>query len=137
MNATIVVPLAVALLGGGLLAAIGQIYAARAALRKSRQDEERLPAEVSGLWLGGAEKAVGALQVALDRADGQIARLEAALDRERQSSQAKDQRIQELERQLGDMRRQLNLLQTQADRLGLRIAELKDDEDPRTDPAGA
>lgn len=129
-SSEVVLPVAIAVLSGGFVAAVGQVISARAQLKKAEQDDERLPAEVGTMWLGGAEKAVAALQVALDRADAQITRLEAALDRERQSSMVKDERIAELERQLTTMRRQLTALQTQADRLGVRIDELKSDDEP-------
>lgn len=121
-------PVVIALLGGGLITAVGQLLGARAQLKKSRQDDERLPAEVETLWLGGAEKAVGILQSALDRAERQITQMDESLQRERTASQAKDDRIQELERQLAQMRQQLTRMQEQCDQLGARIEQLKDEE---------
>ena len=123
----VVVPVTLVLMGGGMLTAFAQLISARSQLQKARQDDERLPAEVQSVWLGGAEKAVAALQVALDRAEKQITRLESALDKEREVSMIKDQRIVDLEHQLFQMRTQLNRLQTQADKLGTEINELKEE----------
>lgn len=124
----VVVPVAIALLGGGLITAMAQLVGTRAQLAKARQDDERLPAEVESIWLGGAEKAVTLLQSALDRAERQITQMDESLQRERTASLAKDERIQLLEGQLGQMRQQLAQMQTQCDRLGARIEELKEEE---------
>lgn len=113
------------LVGGGLFAGIGALIGARAQVRKVQIEEERAPAETQSIWLGGAEKAVVALQQALDRMSVEITRLESALDAERQRSEAKDQRIAKLEHRLSVMREQLNRLQWQADQLGVDIGDLR------------
>lgn len=122
------------ILGGSLLGAVAALIQARAQIRKVRLEEERSPAEVESIWLTGAERAFSALQGALDRTAAEISRLETALERERQQSAAKDERIADLERRLGTMRQQLSHLQSQADRLGVDINELRADED-RTEGA--
>lgn len=119
--ATWLLPVVVALLGGGLVAALGQFLAARAELRRVRIAEGKSGAEVESIILGGAEAAVASLQKALDRSESQIARLEALAEK-------RAARITELEEQLAAAIGRAGTLQARLDGIDERIAGLEDEQ---------
>lgn len=93
---------------------------ARVDLRKQKLDEERAPAELENIFLGGAEKAVASLQVALDRAESHILRLERDVE-------DRDRKIGDLETDLTHTLARLARLQERCEQLGVRIAEMRTD----------
>lgn len=120
-------PAVITTLIGALAAALGIIVKTRVDLRKAKLDEERQPAEIENIFIGGAEKAVAALQVALDRAETTIGRLERALTERDEKLQERDQRIAELEMDVTRTLARLARIQDQCERLQGRLADLRID----------
>ena len=123
-------PAVVALLGGGAAGTVATLIKARVELRKQRLDEERAPVELENVFIGGAEKAVQALQVALDRAESTIGRLEKTLGDRDQALADRDQKIADLEQELTRTLARLARLQDRCEQLTARLAEIRTDERP-------
>ena len=123
-------PAVVALLAGGAGSGLATLVKARVDLRKQKLDEERHPVELENVFIGGAEKAVAALQVALDRAESTIGRLERSLTDRDQALADRDQKIQDLEQELTRTLARLARLQDRCEQLTARLAEIRVDERP-------
>ncbi|MEO3856250.1 hypothetical protein [Acrocarpospora sp. B8E8] len=134
-----VTPAAIALLATTSVGMATAWVKTRVDLRKAKLDEERQPVELENVFIGGAEKAVAALQVALDRAETTITRLEQALaDRDERLRQAlaerderlgeRDRKIDELEQDLTRTLARLGRLQERCEELQARLAEIRTDE---------
>jgi chromosome segregation ATPase len=113
------------LLSGGAGSAVAAIVTARAASRRAKLDERAQPAQIESTFLGGAEKAVQALALALDRAQAEINDLKRERDEERLKSREKDRRIQELETLMSDMRKELDRLSGKMEQARTLVDEVK------------
>ncbi|MFI6496922.1 hypothetical protein [Nonomuraea typhae] len=120
-------PTVITALVGGLATAIGIIVKGRVDLRKTKLDEDRQPVEIENIFIGGAEKAVAALQVALDRAEATISRLEKSLTERDEKLQERDRKIAELEADITNTLARLARLQERCEQLTTRLAELRSD----------
>jgi len=123
-------PAVVALLAGGAGSAVTTIVRARVDWRKARLEEDRQPVELENVFIGGAEKAVQALQVALDRAESTIGRLERSLSERDEKLQERDRKIAELEQDLTNTLARLARLQERCEQLTARLADLRADDRP-------
>lgn len=120
-------PAVITLLAGGLMSAIGVLVKARTDLRKARLEEDRQPVELESVFIGGAERAVQALQVALDRTETTIGRLEKSLTERDEKIQERDRKIADLEQELTRTLARLARLQERCEQLTARLAELRTD----------
>lgn len=125
-DASWIIPVSSALLGGGFLAGISQLTIARAQSRMSRLQE---PALVTSSSLGGAEQAIALMERALTRAESEIEDLKRDRDAERRRSRDKDDRISELERELISLRVQLSGLSNRLNATVQRVQEVKNEMD--------
>lgn len=123
-DATWIVPVVSALLGGGFLVGVGQLTVARAQARMARIQE---PGIVTSSSLGGAEQAIALMERALTRAESEIEDLKRDRDEERRRSHEKDRRIIELERELVNLRTQLSGLSDRLNQTVRRVQEVKRD----------
>lgn len=121
--------LVTAILSGGACTAVASIITARAMSRQATVREKSAPAEIQSILLGGAEKAVASLVVALEWAEVEIRELKEESEASRLRELAKDARIAELETSLVNMQAQLGMLQ---DRV-TRVQHLA--QDARSDPS--
>lgn len=120
-------PTVITLLAGGLMSAIGVLVKARTDLRKARLEEDRQPVELESVFIGGAERAVQALQAALDRTETTVDRLEKALGERDEKLLERDRRIALLEQDLTSALERLQEVQTRCEQLQARLAELRTD----------
>lgn len=116
-----------ALLSGGLATAIASIITARVAARRVNIEERAAPAQVQSILVGGAEKAVATLVIALEWAEAEIRDLKEESDASRVREQAKDARIAELETNLTMLQTRLGQLQEQVTRVQNMAQEARDD----------
>jgi len=110
------------LLGGGTMAGIAQIISARNARHQIKVEAQRAPADIEAVLLGGASQAVTLLTSSLEWAENELKdlRTDTARDkkkiRELQTNvDAKDQRINELESELLQLKDRFANVQVQLD----------------------
>lgn len=101
--------------------------AARAASRKVKIEERQVPAQIQSILVGGAEKAVASLVIALEWAESEIQDLKAESEASRVRETAKDVRIAELEYSLAVVQGQLAALQERVTRVQHLAQEARDD----------
>lgn len=128
---TWLVPVVTAIMGGGIVTGLSQLWGARNTSRQVQLQEERTPADVSTIILGGASQAVDVLTNSLKWAQDELEgiRSEQVNDKRRirelaASNDSKDARIAELERELADLRIKLREVQTALDNALARINEM-------------
>lgn len=126
------VPTITALMSGGLVGGLSQVFGARNAAKQIKLEEERNPADVSTVLLGGASQAVTVLTNSLQWAQDELKGLkqEQASDKKlirelMASNDSKDARIAEMERELMTLRRQVGEVQSALDRAQTRIREMR------------
>lgn len=130
---TWLVPVVTAIMGGGIVTGLSQLWGARNTSRQVQLQEERTPADVSTIILGGASQAVDVLTNSLKWAQDELEgiRSEQVNDKRRirelaASNDSKDARIAELERELADLRIKLREVQTALDNALARINEMRE-----------
>lgn len=128
----VLVPAVTALLSGGLVGGVSQILHARNTARQIRLEQDRSPADIEAVLLGGASQAVTVLTNSLQWTQNELKALkdEQAQDKARirelmNSNDQKDRRVNEMERELQNLRVQLAEVQTALDRAQLRIQEMR------------
>lgn len=129
---TWLVPVVTAIMGGGVVTGLSQLWGARNTSRQIQIQEERTPADVSTIILGGASQAVDVLTNSLKWAQEELEgiRSEQVNDKRRirellASNDSKDARIAELERELADLRIRMGELQTALEGAQARISEMR------------
>ena len=118
------VPVASALLGGGLFVGLSKFINSLSESRKSRKEE-------TNIFLGGAEQVVGLMERMLSRAEQQIEELKKEREEEYERSRQKDIRIAELEKELTKLRTLLSEFSARLENTQKRVEEYKHDTDPR------
>lgn len=102
--AQIAVTIVVALLGGGIVGAIGSLIVGRATARKTIAEaqaiDRRLPAEVDSVVVQGAEAAVLTMERALESATGRIRQLEQERDADRARIRELEAKVERLQQQV-------------------------------------
>lgn len=128
---TWLIPVVTAIMGGGVVSGLSQLWAARNTSRQVKIQEERAPADVNTVILGGASQAVDVLTNSLKWAQDELQgiRIEQANDKQCirdliASNDSKDARIGELERELATLRVKLQEVQTALDNALARINEM-------------
>lgn len=93
-----------ALLSGGLIAALGTLITSKALARKTAGETKslaaKLPAEVDSIAVQGAETAVLTMKAALDSATARIGQLEAERETDRKRIAGLERRVEELRRKV-------------------------------------
>lgn len=126
------VPTIAAVLGGGLTTGFAALVNAFHTGRQIKLQQEKNPADIDAVLLGGASQAVQVLTNSLTWTEGRLKALqeEQALDKVRietlvESNRAKDVKMAEMETELRHLRVQVAEVQTALDRAQTRINEMR------------
>lgn len=129
---TWLVPVVTAIMSGGIVGGISQLWGARNTSKQLKMEEQKTPADIGTVLLGGASQAVTVLTNSLQYAQNELEGIRAEQTRDRQrirelmaSNDSKDARIAEMERELSSLRLRLGELQTALDRAQTRINEMR------------
>lgn len=102
-----VVPIVIALLGGGLVSAITGLYNAR---KNARIASQRAPLEDDSIVVSSSEKAVLLMERSLNAANTRITELEAHLKKERDDKEKLERKVRRLQSEVDDLRVELHAL---------------------------